>query len=210
MADSHLQAFQKWTPLPANFRENGYMTLGVGKYYHSGGHSAGGAPGDSVHPAGKGTPPLADRYESWTAAGPNGTIQFPDNRPMMAKWGSFPAVFGNFAYLHPDDENCGADYCHPDFAMDGTPPMPPLPGQMPLADFITWNDAVTKMRFAAANRAATGQPFFLVTGIKRPYVTFRLNFHHFDHLELDLRRHIHVRGAAFSCLRFKLADIVLI
>ena len=42
------------------------------------------------------------------------------------------------------------------------------------------------------------------------YVTFRLNFHHFDHFELDLRGHTHVRGAAFSCLRLKLADIVLI
>ena len=42
------------------------------------------------------------------------------------------------------------------------------------------------------------------------YVTFRLNFHHFDRLELDLRGHIHVRGAAFSCLRLKLAYIVLI
>ena len=40
--------------------------------------------------------------------------------------------------------------------------------------------------------------------------TFRLNFHHFDHFELDLRGHILVRGAAFSCLRLKLADTVLI
>ena len=42
------------------------------------------------------------------------------------------------------------------------------------------------------------------------YVTFKLNFHHFDHSELDLRGHIRVRGAAFACLRLKLADIVLI
>ena len=42
------------------------------------------------------------------------------------------------------------------------------------------------------------------------YVTFRLSFHQFDHFELDLRGHVHVRGAAFSCLRLKLADIVLI
>ena len=41
-------------------------------------------------------------------------------------------------------------------------------------------------------------------------VTFRLNFHHFDRFELDLRGHIHVRGAAFSWLRLKLANIVLI
>ena len=40
-----------------------------------------------------------------------------------------------------------------------------------------------------------------------PYVTFWLNFHHFDCFELDLRKHSHVRdhshvrGAAFSCPR---------
>ena len=42
------------------------------------------------------------------------------------------------------------------------------------------------------------------------YGTFRLNFHRFDRFELDRRRHMHVRGAAFSCLRLKLAEIVLI
>ena len=42
------------------------------------------------------------------------------------------------------------------------------------------------------------------------YDTFRLNFHHFDRFQLDLRGHVHVRGAGFSCLRLKLADIVLI
>ena len=42
------------------------------------------------------------------------------------------------------------------------------------------------------------------------YGTFRPNFHHFDRFELDLRGHIHMRGAAFSCLRLKWADMVLI
>ena len=42
------------------------------------------------------------------------------------------------------------------------------------------------------------------------YGTFRLNFHHFDRFELDLRGHTQVWGAAFSCLRLKWADMVLI
>ena len=42
------------------------------------------------------------------------------------------------------------------------------------------------------------------------YVTFRLAFHRFDRLELDLRGYVRVRGAAFSCLRLNVADIVLI
>ena len=42
------------------------------------------------------------------------------------------------------------------------------------------------------------------------YGTFHPNFHHFDRFELDLRRHIQVWGAAFSCPRLKSADMVLI
>ena len=52
-------------------------------------------------------------------------------------------------------------------------------------------------------------PVFNPFGIAPVYGTFRLKFHHFDRIELDLRGHIHVRGAAFSCLRLKWADIVL-
>ena len=47
-------------------------------------------------------------------------------------------------------------------------------------------------------------------GMADAYVTFRLNFHHFDRFELALREHTHVWGAALSCLRLKLADMVLI
>ena len=42
------------------------------------------------------------------------------------------------------------------------------------------------------------------------YVTFRLNFHHFDRLELDLHEHTQAWDATFSCPRLKLADMVLI
>ena len=43
-----------------------------------------------------------------------------------------------------------------------------------------------------------------------PYVTFRLRFHRFGRFELDLRGHTCVRGAAFSCPRFKLADMLIL
>ena len=42
------------------------------------------------------------------------------------------------------------------------------------------------------------------------YGTFRLNFHRFDRFELDLRGFTQPWGAAFSCLRLKWADMVLI
>lgn len=124
-------AFPQWTPLPAHFRNHGYLVLGVGKYYHPGGYSIGG--GDNLHPGGAGSPPLADRSASWSAAGPNGTVQFPDQRPYITKWGRFHegdfGPFGNFEYLNPDDEACrkdGAsetnDYCNPPC---GTPPATP-------------------------------------------------------------------------------------
>ena len=48
-------------------------------------------------------------------------------------------------------------------------------------------------------------------GFIRPgYGTFRLTFHRFDRFELDLRGHTRVRGAAFSWLRLKSADMVLL
>ena len=55
----------------------------------------------------------------------------------------------------------------------------------------------------AASPASAPGPMFMC-------VTFQLHFHHLDRLELDLRGHAHVRGAAFSCPRFKSADMVLI
>jgi hypothetical protein len=57
---------------------------------------------------------MADRDMSWTAAGPNGTIQFPDQRPYIAKWGELHAgefgPFGNFQYLNPDEEPCRGEH----------------------------------------------------------------------------------------------------
>ena len=52
----------------------------------------------------------------------------------------------------------------------------------------------------------------LLTEVSSPlqYGTFRLNFHRFDRFELYLRGHTQPQGAAFSCLRLKWADMVLI
>ena len=59
-------------------------------------------------------------------------------------------------------------------------------------------------------RAGTSRARSRHTATGSGYVDFRLILHHFDHFELNLRGHIHVRGAALSCLRLKSADIVLI
>jgi len=131
-----------------------------------------------VHPAGPGSPPLADRDVSWSPAGPNGTIQFPDQRVYQAKWGKYHngefGPYGNFEYLNPDDEACSGDYCTVPWPEDGTPPYPPAKGQQALGDFVTYKDAITKMQFAADNREKTGQPFFMVVGVKRPHLNWRM------------------------------------
>jgi hypothetical protein len=111
------------------------------------------------------------------------------------KWGCFHgcdfAPYGNFQYLLPDDESCrlenplSGNYCSPDFAADGTPPSPPKKGQTALADFITYKDAIVKMQYAADNRKKTGQPFFLVTGIKRPHINWRAPISYFDKYPID-------------------------
>ena len=38
---------------------------------------------------------------------------------------------------------------------------------MPLADFVTYHDAIAKMRFAKQNRDETGQPFPCAKGRSR-------------------------------------------
>ena len=39
-----------------------------------------------------------------------------------------------------------------------------------LADATTVDDALSKLSFAAANLASTGQPFFLGVGIQKPHL----------------------------------------
>ena len=53
----------------------------------------------------------------------------------------------------------------------------------------------------AHTRWAFDKAFTVPASMAAGYVTFRLDFHHLDRFALDLRGHIHVRGAAFSCLR---------
>ena len=85
-----------------------------------------------------------------------------------------------------------------------------------MPDPVNANNTAVTIEQSASNRGNTVSKIAFLGGAAVPvnmsilYVTFRLNFHHFDRFELDLRGHTHVRGAASSCLRFKLADLVLI
>ena len=75
--------------------------------------------------------------------------------------------------------------------------------QLPTPPAIVSKDAIPEGAWLHVVVTVTGSTATM-------YGTFRADFHHFGRFELDLRRNIHVRGAAFSCLRLKLADMVLI
>jgi hypothetical protein len=66
--------FPKFTSLPEQFKNHGFLSMGIGKLFHDGGYGFGGAPEDTDHPAGPGTPPLADPL-SWS----NTSSQYPDD-----------------------------------------------------------------------------------------------------------------------------------
>ena len=67
-------AYPKFTSLPEHFKNHGFLAMGVGKLFHDGGYGLGGDPEDKDHPAGPGTPPLADPL-SWSS----NSIQYPEN-----------------------------------------------------------------------------------------------------------------------------------
>ena len=179
--------FPTWTTLPAAFKDAGFLTLGTGKLFHDGGGGWGAAAGpglttpDALHQPGNGTPPNAD-YASWT----NCSAQYPDLGPIFppgqgGQWeNSYQHAGTQTNYLCP----AGAGKCPPtngtarekryvwfcteDVPLDGAGASPPM------LDAPVYADAVAKLRYAKANRDATGQPFFLGVGIKRPHLPWRV------------------------------------
>jgi arylsulfatase A-like enzyme len=177
--------FPTWTTLPAAFKRNGFLTMGTGKLFHDGGGGWGAAAGpglatsDALHQPGNGTPPNAD-YASWT----NCSAQYPDLGSIFppdqgGRWENSYQHAGNQTnYLVP----AGAGSCPPtnrtkkgyvwfcteDVPLDGAGASPPM------LDHPVYVDAIAKLRYAKANRDATGQPFFLGVGIKRPHLPWRV------------------------------------
>ena len=137
-------SFPKITTLPGVFKDNGYLTLGVGKYFHDGGGGLGVKSSSDVHPSGPGLPPLADRNMSWS----NLPIQFPNQTQLDEMYGKIPFSYPNGEYLLPDDEPCKSesdlpgqtsDFCTPPFDLTGDPDSLPPSRQgntTPLCDFI--------------------------------------------------------------------------
>lgn len=61
--------------------------------------------------------------------------------------------------------------CPVDAASDGTIQNPHKDPQ--LCDRVIADDAIIKLRLAAANLAATGQPFFVAAGFRKPHLAWR-------------------------------------
>lgn len=137
-----------WTTLPGHFMEHGFLTLGTGKLFHPG------------------SPNNGDGSLSWSDA-PG--VQFVCNDSNV--------VGPPGTYCMPGAEGCrtagtpGAPkprWCSVDIPLNGST------GNRTLADATTVADATAKLRYAAANLAATGQPFFLGVGLQKPHLDFMM------------------------------------
>ena len=130
--------------LPQHFVNSGFLTLGTGKVFHTEEGGNGPAPWDAP---GSGMPPLQDP-PSWSR----------DNTSM--------ANVNSQAPMRPCEATCSipAD-------VEGDPANASTTFRF--CDRIIGDDALLKLQRAAANRNASGQPFFLAVGLRKPHLPFR-------------------------------------
>lgn len=138
-----------WTSLPQHFRNNGYLTLSAGKIFHSEEGGMGPAPWDGP---GTGMPPLQDP-PSWS----------PGNSSMACV--NALAPMRDCASTSNGSDSCSVASA----SKAGDVP----PGVFTFEDRTIAEDGIAKMRGAAANLQATGQPFFLAVGFRKPHLPFR-------------------------------------
>lgn len=162
---------------PSSSRSRGlcgrYLTLGVGKYFHDV-NKALGFGSNISYPAGTGLPPQADP-PSWS----NISIQNVNFSALEGQIGRFGNVYEGcaytggtgFGYISSMDGCWGPNHtqhCSIDAPRDGTGASPPF------CDTVAYTQAIKHLRYAKQNRESTGQPFFVVTGIRRPHLTWRV------------------------------------
>jgi hypothetical protein len=168
-----------------NFRMHGYLSLGVGKYFHDVNRGLG-VMGDERYPAGTGLPPLCDPV-SWS----NVSAQNRNYSAMQEEYGRFNQILqgcaytggvmdsskwpkdyrGGFGYVDAMDGCAGKGVQH--CAVEGVPPSGKVPASgsvTPFCDYIAYTDAIKKLEYAAT----AAEPFFLAVGIRRPHLTFRV------------------------------------
>jgi hypothetical protein len=184
-----------------NFKDNGYLVMGVGKYFHDVNKGLG-VPGDPRYPRGTGLPPLADP-SSWS----NVSAQNRNYSAMQEQYGRFNQILegcaytggtsasnfdytGGFGYVNAMDgcKGKGVQYCAaPGVPLSGAvaPAAANAGNRTPFCDRIAADDAISKLEYAATQ----SKPFFLAVGIRRPHLTFRA-----------VRSYIH-SSVAICCVR---------
>lgn len=140
---------QQWVSLPQYFKDSGYLTMGTGKIFHTEEGGQGPAPWDGP---GTGMPPLQDPA-SWSL-GLESTL---GNASM---W-----TVNSLAPMRPCADTCSVAGA----TLAGDVP----PGVFTFEDRTIAEDGIAKLKIAAANRADTGQPFFLAVGFRKPHLPFR-------------------------------------
>ena len=172
-----------WVSLPGHFKQHGYLTLGTGKLFHPG------------HPAN------GDGNASWTDL----PVQFACNQTeiememeMGRKYHVPSSALSGNGQWNTTTQAAEKFYCLPACTgcnVPGTPTAPrprwcaiddvPLNGSTaglnttqipPFCDTVTLEDGLTKLKYAAANRLATGQPFFVGVGFQKPHLDWRINW----------------------------------
>ena len=131
--------------LPQLFLNAGYFTQGTGKVFHTEEGGSGPAPFDGP---GSGMPPLQDP-------------------PSWSRLNASMANVNSLAPMRP----CEGGSCSVPANAAGDPADPK--STFRFCDRIIGDDALLKLRAASANRDATGQPFFLAVGFRKPHLPFR-------------------------------------
>jgi len=145
---------RSWVSLPQHFARAGWQALGSGKIFHT---EEGGVTPPWDGP-GSGQPPLQDPV-SWVGPAGGGSSASP------------LASMANVNALAPMRAcgGAGADGC----SVNATPAGDVPPGTPGFCDRIIADDAVAKLRAAAAVRRGGGAPFFLAVGFRKPHLPFR-------------------------------------
>lgn len=140
---------RSWTTLPQHFKDNGYLTMGSGKVFHT--EEGGTGPQPWVGP-GTGMPPLQDPI-SWS----------PGNAS-MSNVNALAPMRQCADGIPPASDGC---------AVPATKQGDVEPGTFTFEDRTIADDALAKLRIAADNRKSGGQPFFLAVGFRKPHLPFR-------------------------------------
>jgi len=138
----------RWKSLPQWFREAGWNTLGAGKIFHPGlPQTKAGAPWDYPY--------------SWDNLVANITEQEHRNGSLVNR------TYTGYEWLYPSEKRCpgNTSWCAIDPAADAA--------NADFEDGQITNATLPLLRAAAANRSASGRPWFVAAGFRKPHLQWK-------------------------------------